>query len=290
MYEENSQNRPQSKKMSANRENAARSTGPKTPEGKKKVSRNAVKHGLLSKEVVIKKGDGKENEREYRQLLRRVCEDWQPVGVLEESQVAIIVECLWTLRRVQRCETAALRSRLDTAHLDYEMLLKKRFDHAALISVRFGKRDQLLQTSRGIRFLIQTLEAAMNELSETRYLTAETHRQLQLCCGKGDRNFAVMCEDFVGAHKEDDVTPDPWLDEPRIDALEEIDGEVSLLQEVLERVLEMEELELERRMANFGLPTGKEADRLLRYRTAIERRFYKAIEQLKALQTWRKGE
>ena len=35
----------------ANRLNARKSTGPRTPEGKAVVSQNAVKHGLLAREV-----------------------------------------------------------------------------------------------------------------------------------------------------------------------------------------------------------------------------------------------
>ncbi|MHC4331688.1 MAG: hypothetical protein ACYSWW_26580 [Planctomycetota bacterium] len=33
--------------VNANRENAKKSTGPRTPEGKTAVSQNAVKHGLF---------------------------------------------------------------------------------------------------------------------------------------------------------------------------------------------------------------------------------------------------
>jgi hypothetical protein len=37
----------------ANRSNALESTGPRTPAGKAIVARNAIKHGLLSREVVL---------------------------------------------------------------------------------------------------------------------------------------------------------------------------------------------------------------------------------------------
>ena len=40
-------------KVEANKKNAAKSTGPKTGEGKAVVKMNALKHGLLSKELVI---------------------------------------------------------------------------------------------------------------------------------------------------------------------------------------------------------------------------------------------
>ena len=41
------------KKSEANRQNALRSSGPKTPEGKAAVRLNAVKHGLLSEQVLL---------------------------------------------------------------------------------------------------------------------------------------------------------------------------------------------------------------------------------------------
>jgi hypothetical protein len=53
----------------ANRSNAQKSTGPRTPEGKAVVSQNAVKHGLLAREVVIKGEDSGEFEFYRDQML-----------------------------------------------------------------------------------------------------------------------------------------------------------------------------------------------------------------------------
>jgi hypothetical protein len=47
----------------ANRKNAARSTGPKTEEGKAKSRANALKHGLTGSGVVMPEGDAVEVER-----------------------------------------------------------------------------------------------------------------------------------------------------------------------------------------------------------------------------------
>jgi hypothetical protein len=41
------------RKAEANRRNAQKSTGPKTPEGKDAVRLNALKHGLLCREVLL---------------------------------------------------------------------------------------------------------------------------------------------------------------------------------------------------------------------------------------------
>ena len=49
------------RKAEANRRNSRRSTGPKTAAGKKRVSRNAIKHGFYSKWLLIQHPDGKES-------------------------------------------------------------------------------------------------------------------------------------------------------------------------------------------------------------------------------------
>src|SRR6266446_7484017 len=41
------------KQTEANRQNAKHSTGPRTPEGKSKSSKNALKHGLTAVELVL---------------------------------------------------------------------------------------------------------------------------------------------------------------------------------------------------------------------------------------------
>jgi hypothetical protein len=41
------------RKAAANRQNALKSTGPKTPDGKAAVRLNALRHGLLSQEILL---------------------------------------------------------------------------------------------------------------------------------------------------------------------------------------------------------------------------------------------
>lgn len=75
-----------SEKIEANRRNAQNSTGPKTDAGKQASRMNALKHGLLTKEVVITRGDYKEDERAFAQLLEDLQAQFQPVGVAEGSK------------------------------------------------------------------------------------------------------------------------------------------------------------------------------------------------------------
>ena len=47
--------------IEANRANAQKSTGPRTPEGKATVAQNAVKHGLLARTAVLHGEDWEEH-------------------------------------------------------------------------------------------------------------------------------------------------------------------------------------------------------------------------------------
>ena len=88
------------KQIEANRRNARKSTGPRTQEGKARVGNNAVKHGLLSHDVLVP-GEDREALRELSERLR---EELEPVGELEDMLVDRIVAAHWRLRRLGRVE------------------------------------------------------------------------------------------------------------------------------------------------------------------------------------------
>src|ERR1039457_3224011 len=83
------------RRIQANRSNALRSTGPRTERGKRTVARNAIKHGVLAREVVITAGNGKESSEEFQALVEQLWEEYEPVGVVEELLVKRIAACWW---------------------------------------------------------------------------------------------------------------------------------------------------------------------------------------------------
>jgi hypothetical protein len=88
------------KQAQANRRNALKSTGPKTPEGKAAVRLNANKHGLRSQEVLLP-GEDEEALKELDENLRT---ELQPLGELENLLVDGIIAAHWRLRRLRRVE------------------------------------------------------------------------------------------------------------------------------------------------------------------------------------------
>ena len=89
----------------ANRENAKKSTGPKTAEGKARVSQNARKHGFRSRTGQLLPGE----EARYKQILEEMTEMCQPTGKVETALVASIAGARLALERCDRVLALARR-------------------------------------------------------------------------------------------------------------------------------------------------------------------------------------
>jgi hypothetical protein len=87
--------------IKANRLNAQKSTGPKTPEGKAKVAQNALTHGLFAQQPVL----DFENPAEYAGLREDFFGRFAPEGVYEIYLADQAVNALWRLKRAERYET-----------------------------------------------------------------------------------------------------------------------------------------------------------------------------------------
>jgi hypothetical protein len=97
--------------ISANRLNAQKSTGPRTPEGKEKVSQNAVTHGLTAFRPVL----ANENPEQYSLFRDDFFRHHAPVGILEESLAQRAADTFWRLQRAQNYETAVLDTLIQEA-------------------------------------------------------------------------------------------------------------------------------------------------------------------------------
>jgi hypothetical protein len=96
------------RKVESNRRNSQKSTGPKTATGKKRVSRNAERHGFFSEFLLIQHRDGKENQDEYDDFYADVRKHYQPMDWLEELWLEKIAVWSWRLRRLIRCESGQI--------------------------------------------------------------------------------------------------------------------------------------------------------------------------------------
>ena len=93
---------PSVAQATANRANAQASTGPRTTEGKAASSRNAMKFGLTSQEIVL----SHENQEDFDALHAALVNDLNPVNDTESLLIDKIAIAEWRERRVERVQKA----------------------------------------------------------------------------------------------------------------------------------------------------------------------------------------
>lgn len=91
-------------RIEANRQNALKSTGPRTAAGKLASSGNALRHGLLSKAALV----CGEDPAEFECFQEAMQAEFQPVGPMEQVLVGRIVATAWRLGRVAHIEAGLL--------------------------------------------------------------------------------------------------------------------------------------------------------------------------------------
>ncbi len=87
-----------------NKANAQHSTGPNTPEGKKRSSLNALRHGLTARAVVMPT----EDPEAYERLLKALTAEYRPKGVTESLLVQTLAETSWRISRAACVEADLL--------------------------------------------------------------------------------------------------------------------------------------------------------------------------------------
>jgi hypothetical protein len=259
--------------IQANRRNALRSTGPKTARGKRTVARNAIRHGLLTREVVISAGDGAENLEEFNNLVEKLCEYYEPVGIAEELLVQKIATCWWRKARVIRAENGEICKRLDSTKVDH--YLSGPYHQCRPCP---GSFDQATPEPPGSGLWKDADTRRDNKRSATDRLVD------LLACQQYYRATRKTWEELrkLQAQRES---------KPASEELNEtINREFEKLYLIKEYLKEWNKLESDAEARSLSLPPADATDKLLRYEAHLDRQLYRAMDQLERLQRKRGGE
>ena len=122
------------RQTAANRLNAQKSTGPRTEEGKERVSRNPLKHGLSAvKHVVL----DHEDEADFEALHEAMNDDFAPQTALETELVTRVTTLAWRLKRVPEMEMVLL-ARLEHLQKEASAYAQAGEDESLPWKVRWG--------------------------------------------------------------------------------------------------------------------------------------------------------
>jgi len=280
------------KQILANRQNAQKSTGPRTPEGKAIVARNAVKHGLLSRLEVL---PGLERAEDWKGHYGAVLADLRPEGYLQEVLAERIAFLLWRLGRVARYEREVSAVSLENTENDIGR--KSYEDTGPLPNARLE-----VQKAREYQDFVKGLD----KLPEDERI---------------DAGIAVnLLESVAEAAAVDLYSADlNFPGYPDGERLEDVDWTAGLLRNCLAviaerggttlaklrealiavaadrlRFAEKKVKDLERDLDQYRrqkiLPDGSELEKVNRYDNAIERSLYRALHELQRLQASRSGD
>ena len=177
------------KQIRANRENAKKSTGPRTPEGKARSSRNARKHGRLSTDAVIPG----EDPAEFDRLLNAV-EAWAlPRNYLERQICLQIADAQWRMQRISRIETAVITADINQARrfdqqIQSEGVEPGREVHSKLLgNAMLGCSQSVVELSRYHAHLTSGFYRSVELLTKIR----QDQREAREALNQGDDGFDV---------------------------------------------------------------------------------------------------
>ena len=116
----------------ANRANARHSSGPRTESGKRRSSRNALRHGLTAQNAVLPTEDPEAYQRHVQQFL----DEYAPANATETQLVHEIANTAWRLNRQFQ---KAVDRLLDIQH-ERRRLERRQLTEAADLLIRHQRR------------------------------------------------------------------------------------------------------------------------------------------------------
>ncbi len=147
-----------------NKENAQHSTGPRTEQGKRTSSLNALRHGLTSQTVVLPTEDAEA----YALLQSTVQADLSPKGIAEEILAQTITDTQWRLERARNLEANLLAlARYEDIPEAIAQIEDAQHRNALIEAHGYAKREKTLHNLQLQEARLQrTLFKAMKELRE----------------------------------------------------------------------------------------------------------------------------
>ena len=207
------------KQIAANRRNAKKSTGPKTEQGKAASARNAIKHGLCARQVIVNSNYLEENEDDYEALLNSLYKDLKPRGLLQMALVRRIANCLWRSERAPAAETARINKNLNDIDriLKYNEILDKYADmpDVLLNSTQLSQKEiQELSDIVGDRLILDATSGYEIHRHESR-LDQQLHRNLKALFRLQHRRKRPCNKSLQQKHiKSEKTNPFPLTPEP----------------------------------------------------------------------------
>jgi hypothetical protein len=296
------------KKIKANRENSQKSTGPTSREGKARSRINALKWGFFTKELVVAAAG--EKQEDYDALLSAACIQFPPQDLVSAFFAKDLADIIWDLQRVRRYKTAEIRKQCNTirhrrglekiAEVDS---LKARFirdcaaqctsapqseDRRAFSVALERTRRQLEQTSMGLGFLLEQIEAVQKIVDQDGYLAAHILEWLINACGIEDEHIKYAMslnqtakaemEKFGNNNEEADKT---MFEQDKRLFSEVLKSKMETIRAMKKLIENLESAEEEDYVASLVMPPAEVLEKIHRAAAPLRRDLFKTLDTLR---------
>jgi hypothetical protein len=285
----------------ANRKNALKSTGPKTPFGKAVASRNAVKHGIFTSVPIL---SGIESRDDWEKHRDGVVKSIAPVGYLEELLTMRLAILSWRLWRVVRYEAEVSTAALARTEADVD----ERDEDGAQKPEEPGSAREKLRNASAVMKTLKALSKLPDEkrLDRESAVTTSWDLSRELPDDRGnlsvpgipdeDAEFDALDQWTAGLPRKATevyaaaagITVDTLLYECISSAYRisvDADEEARDLVEEARRW----KLALERENRSRMLLEPEVLDKVARYESGLERSFFRTLHDIQRLQASRTG-
>lgn len=152
------------KQIAANQQNAKKSTGPTTPDGKNAAKMNAITHGILSTHLFIPTSADTTDIEGFADFFELFFEEMQPVGIMESLLVDRLFATFWRLRRLHIAETGFIKKQI-APHYVQQTLEKIEAHGTARRDVENGFFRRM-RTSNGCAYIATGWQVIVESLKE----------------------------------------------------------------------------------------------------------------------------
>jgi hypothetical protein len=268
--------------------------GPKTALGKLSSSKNATKHGIFSKAILI---EG-ESMEDFDKLLKGLRQANEPVGELEALLVERLATITWRQRRLLLAEGGEIQKNKRAFEWD-----QCPWERESSVKMHMSYRRGLIQDIKEPKVLakcIELLGELQGSFSKRGFVKFSDTLKLEMIYGKRDR---MICSyDDLFEHYEvwsfhfglplDLIKREKFVtrEECKRLVMQEIDEELSRLNALRKKQTAIADARTKSESLSRSVPENSALDRLLRYETHLSRDFERTLAQLERLQRMRRGQ
>jgi|WetSurMetagenome_2_1015567.scaffolds.fasta_scaffold03061_9 hypothetical protein len=302
-------------KREANKQNAQKSTGPTSLAGRGKSSKNALRHGLLSKALVL---PCVEKAKDWEAHKDAIFDTLKPDNHVEAILVERIAIIAWRLARLARYENETLsqaqklagEGAVQKTNNIIEDILQNDASDSPMNCKTIPNMESYLSTLQEDSEALKRFILAVNDSDEALEEVSSSDAFIAVssvsnyCCYEDWESFFEIPEGIDPFEWEGYTGPSAWeaikkitekvaenfKEDNPLNVLLNVRGKTCRDLGAVQRSLENTRLRLESaRTKNLLLEDLKEMDKFSRYEAHLERSLYRALHELERMQVHRSG-